>query len=304
VPLAGLRFRFPVAACRLHAVQEAAETAAPGAVDKERIPMIRLRSLLVPVVILSLAAPLSARAEDPPLPSVVDAAKKAVTAPAGGLDANTAKGAATPGAEDVAAIAQATELVAYGRGAKSVPALVTAAQLLFAVSPSSEGGRVSGEKTSQPLPASKGGSKEGTKSSATRPPTLDRAAILEEARAMAAGDAALLAMIDTEAARSTAGGAKGLVGGPTCRVSRVGAYGDDVWTLNFRAQEPAAIAVSGDGDTDFDCFVFDQADDLMLADQSYLDECRFSWFTRYGGPFKLVIRNPGNVWNGYLLCTN
>lgn len=266
--------------------------------------MTRLRFLLVPIAMLFLAVPLPARAEDPPMPSVVDAAKKAVTPSSGGLDASTEKGPVTEGAEQVAVIAQATELVAYGRKAKSVPALVTAAQLLFTVSPSSKGGRLAGEPTTQALPAPKGGAKAGTKDEATRPPTLDRAAILEEARAIAAGNAALIAMIDAEAARSAAGGAKGLVGGPMCRTNKVGAFAKSVWTLTFQPQEPAAIAVSGDGDTDFDCFLFDQAGDPMLADQNYLDECRFSWFTKYGGDFTLVIVNPADVWNGYLICTN
>ena len=178
------------------------------------------------------------------------------------------KQAARPGSQAVGRLGEAIELVAYAREAKSVPAMVTAVQLIRAAGPVGAATRVSGEK-------SKAGAKaEGEPKTSAGAAALDPDALLAEARAWAGGDASLTALIDREAAATAEDAeSKGRVGGPACVVDRVLAGDVDFWPIQFRANESATIVVHGDGDTDLDCYLYDQAGNIFKTDESYSPHC-------------------------------
>jgi riboflavin biosynthesis pyrimidine reductase len=85
---------------------------------------------------------------------------------------------------------------------------------------------------------------------------------------------------------------------------RVLAYDTDVYEIRFTGRQPARIVVDGDGDTDLDCRVFDQAGRLVDADTDFTDYCVLEWVPSRTQRFQLKIQNLGDVYNVYTLRTN
>lgn len=85
---------------------------------------------------------------------------------------------------------------------------------------------------------------------------------------------------------------------------RVAAHGADVFVVTFVADEAAAVVVSGDGDTDLDLAVYDEFGHLVAADFGPTDACSATWTPRWTGPFRIVVRNCGAVFNDYGIVTN
>ena len=96
----------------------------------------------------------------------------------------------------------------------------------------------------------------------------------------------------------------GAEGGPKLSDTHVYAQDSDVYTVTFRAGEPAQVAVSGDGDTDLDVFVYDENGNLVASDLSTSDQAAVSWTPRWTGEFRIEIKNRGGVYNQYTLLTN
>lgn len=96
----------------------------------------------------------------------------------------------------------------------------------------------------------------------------------------------------------------GLVDGPVADSDRVEAQSSMTYTLVFRGGEPAAIAVSGDKDTDLDLKVYDMNDNLIASDTDLTDQCIVSWVPGSTRKYRVVIENLGNVWNGYNMIAN
>jgi hypothetical protein len=92
--------------------------------------------------------------------------------------------------------------------------------------------------------------------------------------------------------------------GPRVAHSSVEAFGTHSYTFFFRGEERWAIAVSGDGDTDLDCYLYDAGGNLVASDDDASDECRLGGVPRWTGTFTLRIVNRGRVYNTYDLATN
>ncbi|PKN54485.1 MAG: hypothetical protein CVU56_26295 [Deltaproteobacteria bacterium HGW-Deltaproteobacteria-14] len=96
----------------------------------------------------------------------------------------------------------------------------------------------------------------------------------------------------------------GATDGQTRHVDVVRAHHTDIFRISFDGRERAIVAVSGDGDTDLDCRIYDENDNLVDSDTDATDECRLTFVPRWTGRFRLEIKNLGSVSNRYVILTN
>lgn len=185
--------------------------------------------------------------------------------------------------------ALADRLARYGDANRDAIAMIAAARMLASVGPEN----VKHDKQTE------GGAKGGP-AQAGRARDVSVSGLLARAKEYAGGRPDLLALAD-EAAKS---GVRGASGGPKRALTEVNARTTDVFRITFRGGQPAIIAISGDGDTDLDLTVEDEnGNRVCVADGPGDDEvCR--WTPRWTGPFRVRVRNLGNVWNRYRLLTN
>lgn len=92
------------------------------------------------------------------------------------------------------------------------------------------------------------------------------------------------------------------VEGPQYDVHRVAAFSSDTFVVTFRGGEAAVVGVIGDGDTDLDLFVYDENGRLIGADEDSTDRCLVCFRPRWTGPFRIVVRNLGPVYNEYAIA--
>jgi hypothetical protein len=191
--------------------------------------------------------------------------------------------AGTPASE---LLSTAEFLADWGREHGNGDALVAAARLLQSVDVTElKATRTAGEGAA------------GTKAAERAPITAN--GLLDEASAM---DPKLAAYVKQ---RRDFTGSRGSTKGPQSAVSRVMANSEDSWDLgNFVGGEYARVEVRGDGDTDLDCFVYDENGGLIDRDTDRTDYCILDWTPAWTGPFTLKIVNLGNVYNQYRLSTN
>lgn len=201
------------------------------------------------------------------------------------------------GAAGVARLGQAVELVAYARENESALAMVTAVQMLRGIRMQDGKTRV-GEKKSEGTPATDG------KKGATPAPSVDPKALLNEAKAWAKGNAQVTALIDAELAKPAASGTLGASQGPIRHVDRVLPRTNDFYNIRFNGGEIAMIRVVGDNDTDLDCYVYDENNNLITKDDDLTDYCVIQFTPRWTGTFRIKIANLGRVYNQYTLLTN
>ena len=129
-------------------------------------------------------------------------------------------------------------------------------------------------------------------------PALDVVAgLLDEAKAMAKGDATIMALADDVKASAT----KGRVGGGIVSLGQITGRTVHSRTLNFRARETAEVAAVG---TDTDAIlleVFDEGGHLICrdTDPAY---CRFT--PAWTGGFTVKVHNNGASLAHYRLETN
>ncbi len=184
----------------------------------------------------------------------------------------------------------ARQVAAYGRENNDPQALITAAQMLSTVQ-----GQVEAlTKTVERFSDGEVGEKIATAATNTLP------SILREAKVLATGRSVLLATIASIESLEV----KGRASGPTQHVDRVDAYTIDKYVMEFRGGETAAVAISGDGDTDLDLFVEDANEQLVCAYTDNTDQGLCVWTPAESGNFTIRIMNHGNVWNEYELVTN
>lgn len=125
--------------------------------------------------------------------------------------------------------------------------------------------------------------------------------ILADAKILADGDPALIALIDkTEKTKSS----RGAVGGAKYGEYKVASRSTDSFTIKFWANERATIIVSGDGDTDLDLYVYDERGNLIASDEDYSDDCVVNFVPKWTGQFIIKVVNRGNVYNRYAIGTN
>ena len=97
---------------------------------------------------------------------------------------------------------------------------------------------------------------------------------------------------------------RGVVGGPKRTVEVVEPLGADVYTFTFRGGEVARAAVSGDGDTRLDLYVYDDNGNLITSQVGPGDDCLASWVPRWTGVFVIKVVNRGLLQNRYVILTN
>lgn len=208
-----------------------------------------------------------------------------------------AQAADTPRSSAVADVAMAVRLAGYGERMADPVALIAAARILVMT----ESGRLDLQATTEggtPLPDDK------ERAERIAP---DPAALLAAAQDLAGGNAAIDQMVASleQMLPDDRDGARGNVAGPAVTIARVQADATDRWEIGrFRAGERAQVIVDGDGDTNLDCYVYDEHQNLIGEDDDATDYCVLSWIPRYTGPFTLSVRNLGRVWNEYVLTTN
>lgn len=209
------------------------------------------------------------------------------------VDKNKKTGSAQTQAVELAALAD--QLATYGDRKKDAMALIVAAKI------QSEVGVQAGK---QERTAGKGkGSDKGDKKSGAAPQPRDTSVAGLTARAKQyAGDRKDLIALADDVAKS---GARGAVGGPKGATHVVEARVTDHFrNISFQAGQPAAVAISGDGDTDLDLFVYDENNLLICRSDSAGDDEICRWTPRWTGVFRFEVRNLGTVYNRYRILTN
>jgi hypothetical protein len=136
------------------------------------------------------------------------------------------------------------------------------------------------------------------------PATLDGMLAFVDAANSPYKDLFTKATADIRAAAAAAPQARNASNGPNYHRDSVLAGHTDVYIIAFNGDEEAQIAVSGDGSTDLDLYVYDENGHLIASDDDNTDECRVSWTPAWTGKFTVKIVNRGNVYNDYLLLTN
>jgi hypothetical protein len=228
-----------------------------------------------PLATLLLAASLLA----PPVAMAADAAKK-------GSNADAAKAtASSPATQAVEAIATAHALARYGDARKDPLALITAAKL----KKEAGGQDATFERTGKSQPGEAKGKAD----------TMSVEALIERAKALSAGRADLVALADDV----LKGSARGAAGGPRSTRTVVRGGGTDQFRITFIGGEPAAVGISGDGDSRLDLYVYDENGNAVCNRVGPGDDaiCRFN--PRWTGPFIVRVVNRG-VANEYRLLTN
>ena len=127
--------------------------------------------------------------------------------------------------------------------------------------------------------------------------------LLRNARALAAGDDRMLAIIQ-RLERVAADVPRGSARGPRQLYGRVAGAEKREHVVEFRGREPAVVYVSGDGDSDLDVFVYDGAGQLVASATGPRDECIVRWTPDRQLPFRVEVRNVGGAPNWYWMATN
>lgn len=182
----------------------------------------------------------------------------------------------------------AGQLAKYGYENNSASALIQAAELYLSIGLT--------EFKPESLKQEKG--EETTKDEYV---SHDPKQILADAKTLAEGDKTLLAMIDkVEKTTPT----RGAVGGPKRSFTRVYAKSTDTYEIKVYGNEIFEIAISGDGDTDLDLYVYGQGGRLVAKDDDYSDDCYLRLYPEYTGYYIVKVVNRGNVYNDYVIVTN
>jgi hypothetical protein len=233
---------------------------------------VRRSSRLILVLALALAV----------LPSVANA------------QARGEKAAAEPNPDVMAVrdLALAQQLVTYGQRTGTAEPLIAAARILIETpfsDPTYEGsgsaaaeGAESGEKAEEGVPR------------------LNVSGILASARDLAGDDENMLAVIAELEASMT----KGRLEGPGTGTDVVDAYSSFYYKIAFQGGELAIVEIVGDGDTDLDCYVYDEYENLLDYDEDYTDHCILMWTPSRTGIYEIWIDNLGDVWNRFTISTN
>jgi len=231
--------------------------------------------------------------------SVMPALAVAGDAPAGGSAPNHAAkvGTATKDSQ-VENVGIATALAAWGREHKSPEALIAAAQILSEIPTEAATASTKTTRTDAVISTTE---KKGEEPA----PVLDPTALLKEAQAAAAkkGDKSLTKYVDG-LVKAGLTGSRGASGGAKYQVTQVSAGSTDQYNVEFRGGETAEVALSGDGDTDLDLWVYDEFNNLVASDAGSTDTAYVSWTPRWTGNFRVEVQNRGAVYNQYVLITN
>jgi hypothetical protein len=219
---------------------------------------------------------------------VMAAMAQAAFAQVGADGTKSAAGEASPA---MAALQTAYSLAKYGYANESASALIEAAEILA-------------QTQTQPMgakPEQGSGSADAAKK--TPKPEFTAANLLADGKKYAAGDKTMLAWA-AEVEKALKVKTRGAVGGPRYQVDRVPAGTRNRYQLSFKAGQTAEIAVSGDGDTDLDLYVYDSNGNLIEYDEGRSDDCYVRWTPKWTGGFTIDVVNRGRVYNQFEIATN
>jgi hypothetical protein len=183
----------------------------------------------------------------------------------------------------------ASQMAALARENKDALLMLAAAKLDAEI-PKTDADYEKSTATSSEVPAAK----------ATKAPAIS---LFEQAKVCANGDSFIESLIAKTQKESTAA-VKGRVGGPAHHIDQVRASDTDTYSLTFRGDELAEIAISGDGDTDLDLYIYDENDNLTCRSTRSGDDEYCQWTPRWTGKFTVRVKNLGTVYNEYSLYTN
>lgn len=189
--------------------------------------------------------------------------------------------------QEVSALRLANDLIKYGHSQQLALPLVNAIQIIV-------------DTPSQPSTATM---TEGESAQKDGGVAFDLKALIDEAKMYADGDNNTLAII-AEIEKAAGDNHRGAVGGPGRQVDVVGAGRTVTYSMNYIAGQTAEVAVSGDGDTDLDLFIYDSNGNLIAKDNDYSDDCYVRWCPRWTGRFVIKVVNRGGVANRYVIMTN
>ena len=202
----------------------------------------------------------------------------------------------SPEAEAVAQVAMAQSLIKYSRAHKSPQALITAAEILGRIKPRPN--QVEPTTKQEERPATVPEAKSDTERLPDDPPSL-----LAEAKKMAPGDSHIAALADSVSSLLEEK-TRGRVPHPIIGHCRIPGYSSQTYAWEFYGDEIARVAVSGDGGTDLDLYVYDRNDDLITSDTDSSDDCSVSWVPRWTATFYIKVVNRGSASNTYVIVTN
>lgn len=192
----------------------------------------------------------------------------------------------------LASLRLAGDLVRYGYAQQEALPLIQALQIIV-------------QNPTQGLKTSKSGDTVDTSDTTGKAGeiTLNYDQILADAKELAAGDdllTKLIAQVESEEMEIT----RGALNGPRYTREVVKGNGTDTYQVSFIANYLAEVAVSGDGDTDLDLYVYDSNDNLIARDIDYSDDCYVCWVPKWTGRFTIKVVNRGPVYNRYVILTN
>lgn len=192
----------------------------------------------------------------------------------------------------LSALRLASGLVKYGYAQQSALPLIQALQII-------------NDNPTQPLKADYEGEKTDTAPSEGKSTivSFDHEKVLAEAKKFAEGDETLLMLIE-QIELENEGGLRGAVNGPSRTIQSVRGNSTDTYKISFIGEYLAEIAVSGDGDTDLDLYVYDSNGNLIAKDDDYTDDCYVRWVPAWTGKFIVKVVNRGSLYNRYVLLTN
>ncbi|MCC6534378.1 MAG: PPC domain-containing protein [Burkholderiales bacterium] len=201
-----------------------------------------------------------------------------------------AKRGSSPRTEAVAQAALADQVARHADRTKDVLAMIAAARMLGQVGPRA----VKHEMRTEGKPKAVDAKASGDLSRDT-----GLSALLARARQYAGGRNDLNGLVD-ELAKSTA---KARNDGPARFATRIADGVTDVYTLNFAANEPVMVAITGEGTSDLDLSIEDEAGNRICASDGAGDDEICRWTPRRTGNFRIRVRNIG-VANEYRLWSN
>jgi len=248
--------------------------------------MKRQSAIWCTILVLSIAQSYSiADEEKAPKREKVDATQEKAT------DASAAA---------MALLEQAGQLVHYARENRSPMAMLTAVEMFRRV-PVQDGKKRFGVENTD---AAKEDNPHRTVSDSAR--ALNRHALLQEARAMAADNANMLTLIDAEMAKASPSPVvtMGRVWFPFRHVAKVHGGKADTYTITFRGGKLARVLVMGDGDTNLDLYVYDSEGREVARAVDDNCNCVAKWTPRRTGKFRVCIVNKGKVENDYSVISN
>ena len=192
-------------------------------------------------------------------------------------------------ADSIQQIHLAHSLIEHGRKNKAPEALITAARILGA------NGTV--ELDQKPTHETPPDAPQGEKKDK---PACDNSpkALLQEAKELSGNNPAIVALANSVEL------SRGAVGGPKRVVEVVEPSDIDVYKVTFRGGEVARAAVSGDGDTRLDLYIYDENGNLVTSQVGPGDDCLASWVPKWSGVFIIKVVNRGRLPNRYIMATN